>query len=69
MEQGESRLRYTANQLIRLHVTVEEKSSLREHAFLPDVLLSAHVCTRFFGGRPLISRTDECTICELSAYE
>ena len=35
-------------------------------AYRPDgVSLSAYVRTKIFGGRPLIPRTDECTIREL----
>ncbi len=57
--------RYAANQLITLRVTPEEKDRLREHTALMGVSLSAYVRTKIFGGRPLIPRTDECTIREL----
>lgn len=58
-------LRYAANQLITLRVTPQEKDRLREHTALMGVSLSAYVRTKIFGGRPLIPRTDECTIREL----
>lgn len=57
--------RYAANQLITLRVTPEEKDRLREHTALMGVSLSAYVRTKILGGRPLIPRTDECTIREL----
>lgn len=65
MKQRQSEPRYVANQLITLRVTPEEKFRLREHAALIGVSLSAYVRTKIFGGRPLIPRTDECTIREL----
>lgn len=51
-----------------LRVTPEEKDRLREHTALMGVSLSAYVRTKIFGGRPLIPRTDECTIRGFGAW-
>lgn len=65
MNHRNARPRYGENQLLTLRVTPEEKASLREKADVIGVSLSAYVRTKIFGGRPLIPRTDECTIREL----
>lgn len=57
--------RYSANILITLRVTVEEKTRLTEQAEIAGLSLSEYMRRRFFGGRPLVAYTDLNTISEL----
>ncbi|MDR1947253.1 MAG: hypothetical protein LBQ51_08845 [Desulfovibrio sp.] len=54
-----------ANTWLTLRVTEEEKSRLKNLAGIVGISVSEYVRRRFFGGRPLVPRTDECAVREL----
>jgi hypothetical protein len=54
-----------ANTWLTLRVTEEEKARLKNLAGIVGISVSEYMRRRFFGGRPLVPRTDECTVREL----
>ena len=54
-----------ANTWLTLRVTKEEKSRLKNMAGIVGISVSEYMRRRFFGGRPLVPRTDECAVREL----
>ena len=54
-----------AKKWITLRATASEKNRLVEQANIAGLSVSEYMRRRFFGGRPLIARTDEMMIREL----
>jgi hypothetical protein len=57
--------RFAANTWLTLRVTPEEKTRLAELASIVGLSTSEYMRRRFFGGRPLVPRSDEWTVREL----
>jgi hypothetical protein len=57
--------KFAANVWLTLRVTPEEKNRLAELANVVGLSVSEYMRRRFFGGRPLVPRTDETAIREL----
>lgn len=51
--------------LISLRVTHQEKARLEERASIAGLSVSEYMRRKFFGGRPIIAKTDECMVREL----
>ena len=51
--------------LISLRVTPQEKARLKDQASIAGLSVSEYMRRKFFGGRPVIAKTDECMVREL----
>lgn len=51
--------------LISLRVTLQEKARLEEQASIAGLSVSEYMRRKFFGGRPIIAKTDETMVREL----